>query len=191
MALIIASAFNTHLINNGIDMNFEEYIKELNKISNGNINMELLKIRDLLDKNECCIPHSFLYTYKILKTKKGSCVLKDVKILLNTYKEGTDYIVRHISYKTKKNKIVVNDEYYVHPNAFRKILMKNSTIDDYINYFIFLDNCIRYYTIYRNDFKIAINKDKYDTNTVTNINNMIYKIEEKLNNILDELGEII
>lgn len=142
------NSYNTHLVNTSQDIDFNEYVKQVNKISNSNIDLSLMDLTDFHNRNECCIPHSYLYTFKLLTTKRGRYVTKDIYKLLQTYTEGIDYIVRHVSIK-QNNNIKINDEFYIHPNAFRKMLMKPNKYGDYIPYFLFLEDCMYHYSDYR------------------------------------------
>lgn len=176
-------SYNTHLASIGADIDFSEYVKEVNKESNSNINLDLMDLIEFHNRNECCIPHSYLYTFKLLSTKKGRCLTKDIVTFLQPYNEGIDYTVRHVSIKIGKS-ILVNDEFYIHPKAFRKMLLKKEKRNDYIDYFLFLEDCMYFYTDYK---KKLIESNEIATSSV-NINNSFKHIEEMVNSIESKLN---
>lgn len=152
-------AYNTHLATNSIDVDFIKYIKDINSQFNFNVNLKLLELSEYSNKNECCMNHSVLYDFEVLKYKKGKQNIDDVKNILKKYKEGEHFIVRNVSY-IKKNKVKTKKEFYIHPNVFKKILI--STNDKYMDYFIFIDNCMHYYSDYKkkNTVMIRVNSSK-------------------------------
>lgn len=187
--MFTVTAFNTHLVNISKDIDFKEYVKEVNKVSNSNINLSLLDMEDLLKRNECCIPHSYLYTYNLLSTNRGRCLTNDIYNLLKQYKEGIDYVVRHVAHK-QGNYIIEEDEYYIHPILFRKMLMQKNRSDDYINYFVFIEDCMYHYTDYRKKLDMSnqedINEEAIDIEkSIKNMETLIIKIDKSLNSFYD------
>lgn len=156
--------YNSYLASIERDIDFNEYIREVNKESNSNINLELMNLTEYHNRNECCIPHVYLYTFKLILTKKGKCVTKDIINFLKPYTEGVDYIVRHVSSKIEKN-IIVEDEFYIHPKALRRMLLKKEDCNDYVNYFLFLEDCMYFYTNYRNKLNKRRQTDKQVNST--------------------------
>lgn len=186
--MFAVSAYNLHLASMSTDIDFKEYVKDINKVSNSNINLDLLDMEDLLVRNECCIPHSYLYTFKILATKRGKCLTKDIYNSLKTYKEGTDYMVRHVVHKEGKS-IKEEDEYYIHPRAFRKMLMQKSKYNDYISYFVFIEDCMYHYTDYRKKLNVdkQIEGEVIDIEkSIKNIEKLVTKIDIALTNFYDD-----
>ena len=76
------SSYNSYLSETGKHMNFKEYVDQINKMSNSNINLKMFELEKYNNRNECCIPHSLLYTFNILKTNKGCMEINDVKKIL-------------------------------------------------------------------------------------------------------------
>lgn len=178
--MFMVHSFNSHLASIGRDIDFCEYVKEVNKLTNSNININLMELVNFHNKNECCIPHSFLYTFSLLTTRKGKCSVDDIVSFLKQYTEGIDYIVRHVSSRKEKN-IIVKDEYYIHPKAFRKMLLQTTKFDDYIDYFLFLEDCMYFYTDYRKKINEYIGNV-----TLKNIDERVKLIESRLVTIFDD-----
>jgi hypothetical protein len=174
--------YNSFLADSSEELDFKEYIIQVNNVSNSNIDFSLMKLYEYHNRNECCIPHTYLYSFKILSMKRGKYLESDIINLLKSYKEGTDFIVRHTAVKQDKN-ILINNEYYIHPNAFRIMLMRLHKYTNYINYFVFIENCIYYYSDYREKMnKINCNnKNTKDSELLKNIEEKIINIESLLN----------
>lgn len=158
------SIYNSQIASALIDLDFKEYVLNVNKMSNSNINLSLIDLSKFWDKNECCIPGLYLYKYGLNDSIYNKC------------KEGHDYVIRHVAYTCNK-KIKTKKEYYIHPKTFRKLLIKNSDI--YIDYFVFIDDCMLHYTDYRK--KLNIEKNSKNTcNYVTKMDQILSDINNKL-----------
>lgn len=182
-------SYNIYLASTGQDIDFAEYVKNVNKESNSNINLSLMNLIEYHNRNECCIPHSYLYAFRLLATKKGICRTCDIVSFLKTYTEGVDYIVRHVSIK-KGKKIIIEDEYYIHPRAFKKMLLKKERCNDYINYYIFLEDCMYLYSDYKNRLNeniTVIKNNAHITDSLKNIEDLVTNIESRLL-IINELS---
>uniref|UniRef100_A0A6C0ECL0 Uncharacterized protein n=1 Tax=viral metagenome TaxID=1070528 RepID=A0A6C0ECL0_9ZZZZ len=82
--------YNTYLINNQININIIEFIKEINKIKY-KIDISFIdEFIELVSKDECCIHHNMLQKYGISNLKGGS---KDIKRILeqNEFIENEDF----------------------------------------------------------------------------------------------------
>ena len=68
--------YNTYLVNNQVNVNIIDFVKEINKIK---YNIDILFIDEfieLVSKDDCCIHHNMLEKYGICNMKGGS---KDIK----------------------------------------------------------------------------------------------------------------
>uniref|UniRef100_A0A6C0EER7 Uncharacterized protein n=1 Tax=viral metagenome TaxID=1070528 RepID=A0A6C0EER7_9ZZZZ len=64
--------YNTYLVDNQVNINIIEFVKEINKIKY-NIDITFIdEFIELVSKNECCINHNLLKKYGISNLKGGS-----------------------------------------------------------------------------------------------------------------------
>ena len=162
--------YNTYLVNNQININIIEYVKEVNKIKY-NINISFIdEFLELVSKDECCIHHNMLQKYGIISLKNGSTNIKRL-LEQNEFIENEDYLLlnveEHLSSGTK-----YKNEYYLHPDAFKICLMRSLKTRKYAKYYLLLEKCIKYYNNYQiklNEkyiikLKFKIDKKKYTNN---------------------------
>ena len=109
---------------------------------------------DLVNKDEPCINHELLKKYGVTQLTAGSI---DVKKLLDRNKavEGLDYALNHMAdCDDYSHKI----EYILHPNMFKKILIRSQNTDKYADYYLFLEKAIKGYS----DYQTQYYKNKFD-----------------------------
>ena len=62
--------YNSYLIDNQVNINIIDYVKEVNKIKY-TIDISFIdEFIELISKNECCIHHNMLEKYEIISLKK-------------------------------------------------------------------------------------------------------------------------
>ena len=89
-----AKEYNNYLVNNNIDINIINYVKEVNNLIY-NIDISFIdKFIDLVEKDEICIPHELLIKYGVITTNKSN----DIMVLLNQFDpiENKDYNQRNV-----------------------------------------------------------------------------------------------
>ena len=176
-----------HLINNQLNVNIIEFVKELNKIKY-KIDISFIdEFIELVNKDECCIHHKMLQKYGISKLKGGTSHVKDI---LNQYNfvESKDYELTNVRELRPQGGTSNKNEYYLHPRAFKKCLMRSKNTNIYADYYLLLEDCIKYF----NDYQIELNK-KYIVKLKSKIvdkNNKISSLEEKLNTIIKSNEEM-
>ena len=149
--------YNQQLIKEKKNPSILEYVKALNdKFYNIDISFidDLLKIVGI---NECIIPHMTLEKYGVLqiidkeRNIENTCKVKrllekQLKLPDNLYR--ITRVVHHLpSGKKYKN------EYLLSPYAFKLCLMRSQNTMKYSNYFLLLENCVKYF----NDFHMERN----------------------------------
>ena len=181
-------AYNNYLVENQININIIEYVKEVNKIE---YKIELNFIDDfieLVSKKECCIHHDMLIKYGV-SSLKGTT--NDIKKLLdqNNFLENKDYNLRNVSQVRKNRGNVIKNEYYLHPKAFKICLMRSLKTRKYAEYYLLLEEAIKYCNDYQNLLKENyIIKLKYK---IEKKDHKIDKLEEKINKILEDNKQIL
>ena len=81
------------------------------------------------------------------------------------------------------------NEYYLHPRAFKKCLMRSRNTNIYADYYLLLEECIKYF----NDYQIELNK-KYIIKLKSKIikkENKICSLEEKLDTIIKNNEQLL
>jgi len=149
-------AFNEHLLLLGKpNDNIIEYIEEFNKVSKNPIDISFMsEMMSYVDNDECIVPHVLLATYGVL-TCSDDNLTTDVKRILKKYKDGEDYKTRNVAGLGNNNKTYHRIEYYLHPETFKKCLMRSKNSDKYADYYLLLEKSIKYY----HEFQLAY-KDK-------------------------------
>ena len=135
--------FNEKLVKNNIDIGIIDYVKIINE-KYYNIDISFIdNFIDLINKDECCIPHEFLKTLGITQLTGGS---SDVKKILNNNNgiENKDYMLQ-LSHTAENREQIT---YVLHPLIFKKILIRNKNTDKYANYYLLLEMCIKHYNDY-------------------------------------------
>ena len=129
--------FNEKLVENNIDIGIVDYVKTLNE-QFYNINISFIDdFIELVDKDICCIPHTFLKRYGVTQLTAGSC---DVKKILNNNNgvEKIDYMVELSQTAEHQDQIT----YILHPTIFKKILIRSRNTDKFADYIIYKDNTV-------------------------------------------------
>ena len=141
--------YNTYLVENQIQINIIDFVKEINKIKY-NIDISFIdEFIELVSKDECCIHHNMLEKYEIISLKSGTT---DIKRLLkqNEFIENEDFNLRKVAEVRKNRGSVIKNEYYLHPDAFKICLMRSLKTRKYAKYYLLLEKCIKYYNDYQN-----------------------------------------
>jgi phage anti-repressor protein len=92
--------------------------------------------------------------------KNGISSLKgtpnDIKKMLeqNKFKENKDYQLRNVSQLRPQCGSSIKNEYYLYPKAFKICLMRSLKTREYADYYLLLEECIKYF----NDYQIELNK---------------------------------
>jgi hypothetical protein len=177
----------TYLVDNQVNINIIEFVKEINKIKY-KIDITFIdEFIELVSKDECCIRHDMLQKYGVSNLKGGT---GDVKKILdqNKFIENDEYLLRNVSELHESGKKYKN-EYYLHPESFKICLMRSLKTNIYAKYYLLLEKCIKYF----NDYQIELNK-KYIIklkNKIAKKDNKIDSLEEKLNIIIENNKELI
>ena len=128
--------YNSYLVDNQININIIDYVKEVNKLE-FKIDISFIdEFIELVSKNECCIHHNMLEKYEILKLNKGTY---NVKIMLNqnNFIENKEYLIQNVLDQLSSGTKYKN-EYYLHPRAFKMCLMRSKNKKEYTNYYLLI-----------------------------------------------------
>ena len=173
-----AKEYNTYLVNNDIDINIINYVKEVNNLIY-NIDISFIdKFLDLVEKDEMCIPHELLIEYGIVTTERSNNVLQ----MLDQFDaiENKDYDLLNVQQVRKQGGTVIKKEYTLHPRLFKLCLMRSKNTLKYSKYYLLLEECIKYY----NDYK-----DKMKQTEINRLMNKMDITNNKLDNVISELKE--
>ena len=149
--------YNKELITEKKNPSIIEYVKALNekfyKIDISFID-DFLK---LVGTNECIIPHMMLEKYGVLTIKdKKTNKEKTTRVyeLLEKQLKLSDnlYLVTNVCHQLPSGKKYKN-EYLLSPYAFKLCLMRSQNTRKYANYFLLLEDCVKYF----NDFHMERN----------------------------------
>ena len=201
MAYKTASEYNEYLIDNQINVNIIDYVKEINKLGL-NIDISFIdEFIELVNKNECCIHHNMLQKYGVINLKSCS---SDIKRLLNQndFIEKYDYLICNVADQVSSGTKYKN-EYYLHPRAFKICLMRSKNTKLYAKYYLLLEESIKYF----NDYQTELNKRyiiKLKSKIIKKDNLIVEKDDkidelfkmnresnEKLNKVLEDNKEIL
>jgi hypothetical protein len=176
-----------NLVDNQINVNIIEFVKELNKIKY-KIDISFIdEFIQLVNKDECCIHHSMLQKYGIFSLKYGTSNINRI-INQNNFIKDEDYLLCNVAEQLLSGTKYKN-EYYLHPRAFKKCLMRSKNTNIYADYYLLLEECIKFF----NDYQIELNK-KYIIKLKSKIvhkNNKISSLEEKLDVIIKSNKELL
>ncbi len=90
MAYTTIVEYNNYLVDNKLQIDIIDYVKEANKLE-FNIDIHFIdEFIELVDKKECCIHHNMLQKYGILTLNNGSNNIKRI-LTQNNFKENKDY----------------------------------------------------------------------------------------------------
>ena len=161
---LTAEEYNKYLIDNGIQINIIDYVKELNKLIYKIDILFIDNFLNLVDKDEICIPHKYLIEYGIITTEnKSSHIIR----LLNQFEpiENVDYQLTNVGQLRTQGGSGIKKEYTLHPRLFKFCLMRSKNTLIYSKYYILLEECIKYY----NDYQLQMSKSE--------INRLINKLD--------------
>ena len=181
MAYTTIEEYNTYLVENQININIIDFVKEVNKLE-FKIDISFIdEFIELVSKNECCIHHNMLQKYGISNLKGGT---SDIKKILeqNEFIEKEDFDLRKVSEVRPQGGTVMKNEYYLRPRAFKICLMRSLKTKKYAKYYLLLEECIKYF----NDYQIELNK-KY----IIKLKNKIIKKDHKIDHLEEKLNTII
>jgi hypothetical protein len=143
--------YNNYLIENQIIVQIIDYVKEVNKLE-FKIDINFIdNFIELVSRKECCIHHTMLEKYNILTLCKGTT---DIKRLLKQYdfQEMKDFRLRNVT-ESNSGGCTHKIEYFSHPRAFKICLMRAKNTKIYANYYILLEECIKYFNDYQTKLK--------------------------------------
>jgi len=172
-----------YLIENQININIIEFVKEINKIKY-NIDISFIdEFIELVNKDECCINNIMLEKYGVLKLNKGTTRVKEL-LEQNNFIENEDYQLSKVRELRPQGGSSIKYKYYLHPRAFKICLMRSKNTKKYANYYLLLEEAIKYFNDYQN-----LLKDKYIIKLKTKNKENKIIIKEKDDKI-DELIKI-
>ena len=179
--------YNNYLIYNQIVIQIIDYVKEVNKLK-FKIEINFIdEFIELVNKNECCIHHNMLEKYGVLKLNKGTSVVSRL-LEQNEFKDNKDFRLHNVV-ESNSGGCTHKKEYYLHPRAFKISLMRSKNTKKYANYYLLLEECIKYF----NDYQTLL-KETYIIKLKTKLikkHNKIDHLEEKLNTIIKNNEELI
>uniref|UniRef100_A0A6C0H843 Helicase ATP-binding domain-containing protein n=1 Tax=viral metagenome TaxID=1070528 RepID=A0A6C0H843_9ZZZZ len=154
--------FNNKLIENNNNISIIEYVKKINNLYYNIDNSD--DLINMIGKDECCIHHNMLKKYGI-STLNGTT--NYIKKLLSQYDfvENTDYRLQQVSQSATHGGCTHKNEYYLHPRTFKFCLMRSLKTKNYAKYYLFLEDCIKYFNDYQNKMNekyIIIYKNRID-----------------------------
>jgi hypothetical protein len=175
-----AKEYNNHLVDNDIDINIINYVKEVNNLIY-NIDISFIdNFLNLVEEDKICIPHEYLIKYGVITTEKSSDIIR----ILNQFEpiENEDYrLLRNVAQQSKSSRGVKHtNEYTLHPRLFKLCLMRSKNTLKYSKYYLLLEECIKYY----NDYK-----DKMKQTEINRLMNKLDKSHEDNKMIISELKE--
>ena len=152
MAYTTIEEYNTYLVENQINVNIIDFVKEVNKLE-FKIDISFIdEFIELVSKNECCIHHNMLEKYEVLKLDKGTTRVKEL-LEQNNFLEKKDFNLSNVREVRKNRGTVIKNEYYLHPRAFKICLMRSKNKKEYAYYYILLEECIKYFNDYQDKLK--------------------------------------
>jgi len=188
MSYTTINEYNTYLVENQIQINIIDFVKEVNKIKY-KIDISFIdEFIELVSKDNCCIHHNMLQKYEIISLNKGS---SNIKRLLeqNEFIDKEDFDLLNVEEVRPQGGTVMKNEYYLHPRAFKICLMRSLKTKKYAKYYLLLEECIKYFNDYQDKLK-----EKYIIklkNKIVEKDDNIYSLEEKLNTIIENNKELL
>jgi len=193
MANILIEKFNNQLLEEQRTINIIDYVKEVNNLYY-KIDISFIdEFINLFSKDECCIYHDKLQKYGILKIYNGTTNIKRLLIDQNLFQENIDFRVNNIS---NSGGCTHKIEYYLHPRAFKICLIRSKNTKKYANYYLLLEECIKYFNDYQNKLKekyIIIYKNRIDEQEKLLIvkNDKIDNLEKKIDMIIEKNNKLL
>jgi len=187
MAYTTIEEYNTYLVENQINVNIIDFVKEVNKLE-FKIDISFIdEFIELVSKNECCIHHNMLQKYGILTLKEGTHHIKRI-FEQYEFKENEDYLLAKVGEQLSSGTKYKN-EYYLHPRAFKICLMRALKTKKYAKYYLLLEECIKYY----NDYQLELNKKyiiKLKSKIIKKDAELIIK-DDKINELIKKTDELL
>jgi hypothetical protein len=134
-------------MDSGIIYDIFDIVKDINETSIDPIDSTFIEeMISYIGKSECIVPHTYLVKYGVLNSDNNR-ILTDIKRLLKQYKfkENKQYIIRDISSLGVNGKISYRKNYFLHPRAFKKCLIRSKNSDKYLDYYLLLEEAIIQY----------------------------------------------
>ena len=166
MSFTTIEEYNNYLAEKKFNIDIIEYIKEINKLGEYNIDISFFdEFIKLVDENTCCIHPSMLQQYGIPKLSEHNFI-DNKKYQLGKFDESplTRGPYRHA--------------FYIHPNIFKICLIHSQTTQVYIRYYILLEKSIKYYKDYQK--KITVKYVIESNNEIVQKDNIIDKLQEQI-----------
>ena len=160
--------FNQKLVDQNVYINIIYCVMQLNDQF---YNIDISFINDfisLVGKNECCIHHDMLEKYGVLTLSCGTAKVKR-NIDQNVLKVGSFPLYNVVD--PDKNDQAHKINYFLHPRLFKFILIRSKNNTVYAEYYIFLEEAIKYYS----DFQVLKLQDKLNKKSTISILNLIDK----------------
>ena len=173
--------YNTYLVENQIQINIIDFVKEVNKIKY-NIDISFInEFIELVSKDECCIHHNMLQKYGILTLKKGTTDIKNL-INQNNFIENEDFELRNVSELRPQGGTSNKNEYYLHPEAFKICLIRSLKTKKYAKYYLLLEKCIKYFHDYQT---------KLTENYIIKLKSKIIKKDNKIDSLEVKMDKLL
>ena len=173
--------YNTYLVDNQVNVNIIDFVKEINNIKY-NIDISFIdEFIELVSKDECCIHHNMIQKYGILTLKKGTTDIKNL-INQNNFIENEDFELRNVSELRPQGGTSNKNEYYLHPEAFKICLMRSLKTKKYAKYYLLLEKCIKYYNDYQTKLK---------ENYIIKLKSKIIKKDNKIDSLEAKMDKLL
>ena len=188
MSFTTIEEYNNYLVEKKTDVDIIEYIKKINTIEY-NIDISFIdEFIKLIDKNICCIHHSMLQKYGVLKLKKGTCHVKDL-LVQNEFIENKDFEITNVRELRSQGGTHNKNEYYLHPETFKLCLIRSKNTKVYARYYLLLEKSIKYFKEYQK--KVSDNKIYKLKYKIIQKDISINKLEDKMNILIETNKEIL
>ena len=188
MSYTTIEEYNNYLVENQVNINIIDYVKEVNKLE-FKIDISFIdEFIELVSKNECCIHHNMLQKYGILTLKEGTHHIRRI-FEQYEFEENIDFKLAEVGEFNSKGGRGNKNEYYLHPRAFKICLIRSLKTKKYAKYYLLLEECIKYFNDYQDKLKekyIIKLKDKHKENKILikEKDDKIDSLEEKLNTLI-------
>ena len=174
--------YNKGLIKCDARCDILEYINHINYMYKNPIDLSFMnELLSFVEQDACCIPHSLLIKYGVFKEKNASA---NIKSRLEDYGfiENEDFILLlEVQEKASTSRGAKHcNTYYLHPNAFKLMLMRSKCEKKYAKYYILLEKSINYY----HDYQI-----RYKEYMLSQKDNKIIMLEQQIQELIGHSKE--
>ena len=177
-------AYNEELIKSNSNVTIKEYIQHINKI-NYNIDSSLIdELFELTTRHDCCIPHTYLEKYEVIKLNDSNKVLRLLKKY--DFTENIDYTLILDKSKRPQGGTYNANIYYLTPKAFKEIIIGLRDNNKFRKYYLLLEVCIKYYTDLQSK---QLEQSKIREQILLDKLNKINHINKELNNTINILTQ--